>query len=179
MNLRAFKFGAVAMISAAAIAGCHRDSGEAPAPAAAPKVRAAAAAARGPSQQEMTAGMVEAATQGKSQAPVTVKFELLQRPVQSQPLEIAIAVLPQSPAGPATVDVSASDGLQLAAGDNQFEFPSVEPGQVYRHTIKLTPNAEGVYLVTLSVSLKHDQMADSRIFSLPIIVASAPGPGRN
>jgi hypothetical protein len=51
----------------------------------------------------------------------------------------------------------------------------VEPAQVYRHRIKVTPAAEGVYLVTLSVNLKHDQMADSRVFSVPIIVAPSSG----
>jgi hypothetical protein len=174
MNLRVFTLCAVGVTAVASNAGCHRDSGNVVAAKPSAKVRAPAAAPHGPTPQEMTSGMVEAATQGKSQAPVTVKFDLLQRPVEGQPLEIAIALLPQSAANPAIVDVTASEGLHVAAGDDQFEFPSVEPAQVYRHNIKVTPSAEGVYLVTLNVSLKHDQMADSRVFSLPIIVAAAP-----
>jgi len=92
--------------------------------------------------------------------------------VQGQPLEIAIALLPQISASPATIEITASDGLQLGAGENQIEFAEVEPEQVYRHDVKLTPTAEGVFLLTLNVSLKHDQMADSRVFSVPIIVVS-------
>jgi hypothetical protein len=161
----------VLVLCAAAIAGCHGDSSQAPAANPAPQGPAApAAAARKPKPQESTAGMVEAASQGKSQTPVTLKFDLLQRPVVGQPLEIAIALLPQIPANPATVDVSGSEGLQLAAGDARIEFPSVEPAQVYRRSIVVTPAAEGVLFVTLSVSLKHDEMTESRVFSVPIIV---------
>jgi hypothetical protein len=121
----------------------------------------------------MTAGMVEAVTQGKSQAPVTLKFDLLQRPTQGQPLEVAIALLPQIEASQAKVDVSGSEGLSLAASDNEFEFDAVEPAQVYRHRIKVTPSAEGVYLLTLSVSLRHDPFDDTRVFSVPVIVSPA------
>jgi len=158
----------------AALSACHRDSNS-PAPVAklTKHVKTPDAPAPGPTAQQQTAAMVEAATQGKSLAPVTLKFDLLQRPVQGQPLEIAIALLPQIPAGPATIEVTAGDGLQVAAEENRIEFPEVEPEQVYRHNIKLTPTSEGVHMLTLSVSLKHDQIADSRVFSVPLIVASS------
>ncbi len=72
--------------------------------------------------------MVEAASQGKSQAPVMLKFDLLQRPTVGQPLEIALALLPQIPAAAATIEVAASDGLQVAAGDSRIEFASRRAG---------------------------------------------------
>jgi len=167
------------LCTVAALGACHRDSTQtstvaklmahvkAP-PAAAP------APAPGPTAQEQTATMVEAATQGKSLAPVALKFDLSQRPVQGQPLELAIALMPQIAAGPATIEVSGAEGLKLADGASPIEFPEVEAEQVYRHSIKLTPIAEGVHMLTLNVSLKHDQIADTRVFSVPLIVA-APG----
>jgi hypothetical protein len=163
----------VLVLCAAAIAGCHGDAGQAPPANPAPPGHAApAAAARKPIPQESTAGMVEAAIQGKSQAPVALKFDLLQRPAVGQPLEIAIALLPQFAASPVTIDVSGSEGLQLAAGDAQIEFPSVEAAQVYRRRIVVTPSAEGVLFVTLSVHLKHDETTETRVFSVPIIVGT-------
>jgi hypothetical protein len=159
----------------AALAACHRDSGTAPKVTAIRHVRAPVTPQAEASAQELTAGMVEAATQGKSQAPVTLKFDLEQRPVQGQPLEIDLALLPRIAASPATINVTASDGLQVGASDSQIEFPAVDAAQVYRRSIKLTPTGEGVLLLTLSVSLKHDQMADSRVFSVPIIVTVKPG----
>jgi hypothetical protein len=44
--------------------------------------------------------MVEAVVQGKAQAPIELKFDLLERPVQGQPFEVAIALLPQTALGP-------------------------------------------------------------------------------
>jgi hypothetical protein len=168
MKLRFFIFCVLA-----ALAGCHRDSSTASAVRSPAHLKAPVAPPPGPTAQAQTAAMVEAATQGKSQVPVSLKFDLLQRPVQGQPLDIAIALLPQIPAGPATIEVTASDGLQLGAGENQIEFAEVEAEQVYRHNVKLTPTAEGVFLLTLNVSLKHDQVTDSRVFSVPIIVVSS------
>ena len=79
--------------------------------------------------KESTAGMVEAAAQGKSQAPVALKFDLLQRPAVGQQLEVAVALLPQVDAGSGTIDVSGSDGLQLAAGDAKSNSPRSRRGK--------------------------------------------------
>ncbi len=164
----------LAFFAVAALAGCHRDSSPTPPPKpASPQARAApVAAARGPTSEDLTANMVEAVAQGKSQAPVALKFDLMQRPIVGQPLEIVIALLPQIPASPASITVTGSDGLQFAAGDAEIDIPSVEAAQVYRHSIKVTPTTEGVMFVNLNVSLKHDEATDSRVFSLPIIVAA-------
>lgn len=160
----------------ATLAACHRDSGTTPAAKSTARVKAPAAPPPGPSAREQTATMVEAATVGKSQVPVSLRFEVQQQPVLGQPLEIGIALLPRIPAHPAIIEVTGSEAVQIGAGEHQIEFAEVEPEQVYRHSIKLTPTATGVFLVTLNVSLKHDQMADSRVFSIPIIVASSAQP---
>src|SRR5277367_2027606 len=101
----------------AALAACHRDSGATPVVRTTAHVKTPAAPAPGPTALEQTSSMVEAATMGKSQVPVSVKFEVLQRPVQGQPLEIAIALLPQIPARPATVELTGPETLQIGAAD--------------------------------------------------------------
>ncbi len=171
MKLKIFTLCALVLI-----AGCQRESGGASGQKSAVRHAAPVAVQRGPTVEELTAGMVEATTQGKSQAPVALKFDLLKKPVQGEPLEIAIALLPGVPAGPATVEVSGPESLQMPAGDSKFEFASVEPAQVYRRSIRVTPTAEGVFLLTLTVNLRHDQLADTRVFSLPLIVAAAGPP---
>lgn len=173
MKLRTLSLRALALCALVLAAGCQRESGDAQRPNAAVRKKAPVAAQRGPTVEELTAGMVEAATQGKSQAPVGLKFDLLQRPVQGEPLEIAVALLPGEPADPATVEVTGPESLQVPAADSKFEFASVEPAQVYRRSIRLTPTAEGVFLLTLTVNLSHDQLADTRVFSVPIIVAGS------
>jgi len=128
---------------------------------------------RGPTPEELTAGMVEAVTMGKSTVPVAVKFDLPQRPTAGQPVEVTIAVMPQIEADPATVAITGSDSLVLEPGSGPIEIPAVEPTQVYRHTVKLTPTAEGVQLLDLTVTLKHDEIVETRQFAVPVIVAPA------
>ena len=125
---------------------------------------------KGPSAEELTAGMVEAVTQGKSQLPVQVKFGLTQRPTLGQPLTIDIAVMPQIDASPADIQVTGGDGLSVAPESNQIELPAVEAGQVYRQVVTVTPSLDGVLLLGLTISLKHDELTDSRTFSIPLIV---------
>jgi hypothetical protein len=127
-------------------------------------------AKKGPSAAELTVGMVEAASQGKSQLPVQLKFDLKQRPIPGQALDIDIALVPQIDAGAANIQVTGGDGLTVAPGTNQIDLPAVEAGQVYRQSVNVTPTADGVLLLGLTISLKHDEMTESRAFSIPLIV---------
>jgi hypothetical protein len=153
-----------------ALGGCHQDSGNSTQPKSAPHVQAPVTVKKGPSAEELTAGMVEAATQGKSQLPVKVKFGLKQRPTLGQPLDIDIAVLPQIDASGAELQVTGGDGLSVAPESIQAELAAVETGQVYRQVVKVTPSADGVLLLGLTILLKHDEVTDSRAFSIPLIV---------
>jgi hypothetical protein len=156
--------------AAAAVVACHKDSGTEAQPKGAPHVTAPAVAKKGPSAEQLTAGMVEAPSQGKSQLPVKLKFALEQRPALGQPLDITVAVMPQIDANSAAIQVAGGDGLTVAPEANKIDLPAVEAGQVYREGIKVTPSAEGVLLLGLTVSLKHDDAAESRSFSIPLIV---------
>jgi hypothetical protein len=154
-----------------AVAGCNKDSGGAPAANAVSHVKPKAPVAPKPgaTAAEQTAGMVQAVSQGKSQVPVELKFDIAQRPKVGQPLDINLALIAQITASPATIQVTGADDVSVAAGANQFDIPSEEAGEVYRETVNVTPNAEGVVLIGVTVSLKHDETVEQRVFSIPII----------
>jgi hypothetical protein len=159
------------LCTVAAASACHGDSGT-PAPPAAtaqPHISVPVAVKRGPTAGELTAGMVEAASQGKSQLPVDLKFDLQQRPALGQPLDVNIAVVPQIDAGAAQIQI-AGDGFTVAPGTNPIDLPTVAAGEVYRQTVKVTPTVAGVLLLGLTISLKHDELTESRAFSIPVIV---------
>jgi hypothetical protein len=159
------------LCSLAAASACHQDSGTPPPPTPQPRISSVAAAAKkGPSAAHLTAGMVEAASQGKSQLPVELKFDLARRPALGQVLDIDIAVMPQIDASAADIQVTGGDGLSLAPGPSRIDLPGLEAGQVYRQSVKVTPTADGVLLLSLTISLKHDEMTESRAFSIPLIV---------
>ena len=93
MKMRLTRTEALLLCTAALLGACHRDSGSAPAAASAPNAKAPVIAKGGPSAAEQTAGMVEAAVQGKSVLPAELKFELPQRPKVGQAQEIHLALI--------------------------------------------------------------------------------------
>jgi hypothetical protein len=155
----------------AALGACHGDSGTpAQSTTATSHIGKTPAAKKGPTAAELTLGMVDAASLGKSQLPVELKFTLQQRPKLGQALDIDIAVVPQIDASPAGIDISGGDGLTISADMNHIDLPAVEAGQVYRQSIKVTPAVDGVLLLSLTVALKHDEISESRAFYIPLIV---------
>ncbi len=123
---------------------------------------------KGPGADQLTAGMVEAASQGKSQLPVRLKFELTQRPTLGQPLDIDIAVMPQINASPAAIQVAGGDGLTLPPGANQLDLPDLEAGQVYRQSLKVTPDhgwRVGAQFDRIDETRRYDR--NSRVFHTP------------
>ena len=159
------------LCAVAALSACNRDSSPAPADNAATraKPKAPSPAKAGPTAAEQTAGMVQAATQGKSQLPVELKFDLGARPKVGQVLEINLALIAQIPANSITLQANGSGDLTVAPEVTQIDIPAEEADGVYRQTLKVTPNAEGVSLVGVTVSLKHDDISEQRVFSIPII----------
>ena len=155
----------------ALLAACDRDKGSTPAAAPVATPSKVVDAKRGPTPKEQTVGMVEAVTVGKSSAPVAVKFDVAARPMVGQPVDVVLAVMPQIAADPVVLTLAESAGLQLPPGNLSNEIAAVQPDQVYRQTVTLTPTAEGVHLLGFTVSLKHDEVTESRTFSVPIIVA--------
>ncbi len=160
----------VVLIAAAAASACHGGSSAPAAGKPAPPVSAPVVVKKGPSVAEQTAGMVEAATQGKSTTQVELKFDLSEKPQVGKLLAINIAVMPQIDASPVDIALVGADGLDIAAEASHLTISAVEPGEVYRETVKVTPTADGVLLLGLTVSLKHDEITESRVFSIPLIV---------
>ncbi len=155
---------------AALLGACNKDSGN-PADNHAPAhVKAPTPANAGPTVAQLTNGMVSAAVQGKSPLPVDLKFELMQRPIVGQALDIGLALIPHEDAGPVTIQISGAEGFTLTQGSSQFELPAVQADQVYRETANLTPNVEGVLVLAVTVSAKHEEITDIKVFSIPLIV---------
>jgi hypothetical protein len=161
---------AAALLAAAALVGCGQDAKTTAAITAVPHFKPTTPVKKGPSAEELTAGMAMAPTLGKSSLPLDVKFELADRPKIGQMLEINLALVPQIAGGPVTVQISGATGMDVAQGENQFELTEVEAGEVYRHTLRVTPSADGVLLTNITVSLKHEEIDDSKAFSIPVIV---------
>lgn len=168
------------MLSAAALlAACSGNSNPTPAATHVTHVSKPAAPKAKATPAELTAGMVEAVTVGKSTVPVALKFDVTAHPLVGKPLDVIVAVMPQIAADAAVLTVTDSGSLTLPTGSGPAEIPAVDPTEVYRQAVTVTPTAEGVQLLALSVSLKHDEITETRLFSVPIIVTSGAGAAGN
>jgi hypothetical protein len=157
-----------------AVAACSSGTSQQPAPGKpVAQVKAPTAPVKkGPSVDEQTVGMVQASSPGKSPVPAELKFELATRPVLGEPLDVNIALVSQVPATAAAIQITPSDGLNLQSGAGDMTIPALEAAQVYRRTVSVTPTAEGVLFLSFAVTLKHDEISETRAFSVPIIVAA-------
>ncbi len=147
--------------------------GEAAQPAAANSAAPAKSAVQlktGPSPQELTAGMVEAAELDKAALPINLKFELGSKPKIGTPLEIDLALLSKIPLASAEVEVTSAEGFEVPAGAAHFEVPETDTHDVFRHTLRVKPLVDGVLFVALTVSSKHDDLVETKAFSIPVIV---------
>ncbi len=119
---------------------------------------------------EQTASMVQAPTSGKATAPMQLKFELAERPMAGQTIDLALALLAGVPAQSVTLHFADSPGLVFA---DQADRPigAVTPDGVYRQDVKLSAPAEGVYFVAVTATMTHDATVETRAFSIPIIVS--------
>ena len=153
-----------------ATSACNKDSGGASAVnlAARTKPKAPVAPKPGPTAAEQTAGMVQAASRGKSSVPVELKFDIAQRPKAGQPLDITLALVAQIDASAATIQLEGEQDVAVASDAGKFDIPTVQAGEVYRETVHVTPGAEGLAVLGVTVSLKHDDVVEQRAFSIPI-----------
>ncbi len=162
------------VVSLAVLAGCGDKSAPSSASQPTSGPSAPASAKKRATLDDQTAGMVTAVGLGKSALPVVVKFGLTSRPKADAPLAIDIAVTPQIAAESLLVQVMPSDGLNTSAVGPDLSLSPVDAGGVYRHSFTVTPSQAGVLLLGLNVSLKHDEITESRVFSIPVFIADEP-----
>lgn len=156
------------------LAACNGDSGSAASSSSSSLHKPKTAAIKvGPSREEQTAGMVQAASPSRSTAVGELKFDILSRPIAGVPLNIELALLPAMDAPSVSLDISGSDGLNVVKGDEAQSLTDVSRVNVYRKSVTVTPANEGMYFLTVLATFKNADFADARSFSIPIIAGSA------
>jgi hypothetical protein len=158
-------------VLAAACGGNSTPSSATPSSSAA---KAPSAAKKRAATDDQMGAMVGAVGLGKSTLPVLVKFELKSRPKANEALPIDIAVTPQIAADSLVVQVMPSDGLNTSAVGPDLAVGPVDAGGVYRQSFSVTPGQTGILLLGLNVSLKHDEITESRVFSVPVFIVDEP-----
>jgi hypothetical protein len=119
---------------------------------------------------------VAAFTTAPNQAPVELHFALRERPQVGQPVELALAVRPISPLNYILATVQADDGLVLVADEQSRRFERPKPGVVVPHSVRVVPQREGIFRVTVTLLAEAEQESIARTFVIPVIATAAEQP---
>ena len=156
------------------IGGCNRDAANALIGKPSAKPKASALANKGPNADQQTAGMTIAVGIGKATLPAQLKFGLASRPKLGEAVDVDIALLPQIPADGGTLQVTATDGLDTSKAQTEIALPALDEGAVYHQTLSVTPSKDGVLLLAFNVTLKHDEIEETKGYTVPILVGDPP-----
>jgi hypothetical protein len=170
---------AVALLLAAALPGCGASSDQARAARAKhqEEVRAAAAAHSAGGDEDL----VNAASPGGPGPPISLKFGLGGRPVVGQPLQIHVAMLPDSPNAIRHLygSFTPGDGLSLQS-QHSFELRDVADGVTLRQDVTVLPQQAGILSLSATLIVDFDTGSVSRTFGIPLIATvpadTAPPP---
>ena len=120
--------------------------------------------------EKLTADMVHGVSPGKPTAPVDLKFSLATKPTLGKPLTVDVALIATDISDSMTLSVQTSEGLEVDAATSLMNFPKSAVGALYRHKLKVTPHAEGAFFVNILVTTAIVGGAQSRSFSIPVLV---------
>ena len=107
---------------------------------------------------------------GKPGAPVDIRYGLLSTPKVGEPLEIRIDIIPRSQASQVDISINAVGALAVDASARGWSLQSPEPGKSERRVITTTPQAEGLYYISVEVMMELDGSRQSRVYSIPVLV---------
>jgi hypothetical protein len=120
---------------------------------------------------DLTANMVQAATSGKATAPMQLKFEIAERPIAGQTIDLSVALMATVAAQAVTLHLADSPGIVFADAADRA-IGAVVPDTAYRQDIKLSIASEGVYFVGITANMARDSLSETRNFTIPIIVTA-------
>jgi hypothetical protein len=70
--------------------------------------------------------------------------------------------------------VEGSEGLEVADGVQIAPTDRPQEGTPVRHSIRVFPKKDGIYIVNAVVSVESGGQTSTQTFSFPVIVAAAP-----
>lgn len=126
-----------------------------------------------PKVAELAKDMVAAVSANRASNVIAVHFALRAPPTVNVPLPVEVAIVPHRKFGSVLVHFESQDGLSTTKGENFGPVTDVEAETTLLHQLVLLPSKEGMFMVTSSVETESEDGSETRIFSIPVIVAPA------
>jgi hypothetical protein len=116
--------------------------------------------------------MVAAVPAGRASTAISLHFALAKPPQVGQAFPVDIAIVPHEDFNAVHASFDGTDGLAVTVGATMDPVKDVKLESVLKHQLVLLPAAEGVYVVSATVTTDSSEGMVSRVFSVPVIVAA-------
>jgi hypothetical protein len=164
---------AVTLLAAALLTACGGGKGEEEVAQAAQDPAAAAAAApvaaAPPAVDPAKARLASAVADGKTSAPVDMKYDMLAKPALGQPFEVELVFDPRRAADTLEIEITDAPGLVLV-GEKTAKFGPVEAGQSYTAKVLVKGDSAGLYYIGVLAKMSTQVQTESRAFAVPVVI---------
>jgi hypothetical protein len=180
-DIRTHGFHRVALRAAAAVlvgalvtaCGGAKDEDAAAAKAEQPKSTKTAAATTPASADEKHSRLASAVVDGKTTAPVDMKYDVLARPELGQPFEIEMTFSTRLPADKLETEVTEAPGLTIV-GEKTATFSPVDGGQSYSNKVLVKGDNPGLYYIGVIAKMSTKVQSETRAFAIPVVIGDPP-----
>ncbi len=144
----------------------------------APLVKRHAGASPGPGNAaEGPTDLVSAVSLGGSgDGPVSIKFQLGQRPVAGRPVVMVLRLVANQPTEHLEARFHTDDGLEIPQGGDFDPEGHLDAGSAVDHSLTVQAAHEGVYTVMATITTGAAADAVSHSFVIPIVVGPVTAP---
>jgi hypothetical protein len=166
----------MAAISGALVA-CHHSAGSSGVTLVKRHAGPGAGTAHGEPADSGPADLVAAVSPaGREEGPVSLKFQVIQRPVAGQPVVMTLRLVANQALDHLEARFLPDDGLAISDGGDFDPAGHLDSGATLDHNLTVLPAHDGVYTVMATVTTGTTAAATSRSFVIPIVVASPDAP---
>jgi hypothetical protein len=166
---------AAALLAGAFVTACGGGNDDRAAVAKAERAKASQTAAAAPpaNAEEKHERLAAAVTDGKTTAPVDMKYDVLAKPALGQPFEVEMTFNLRLPADKLETEITEAPGLTIV-GEQTASFAPVEPGQPYSSRMLVTGDNPGLYYIGVIAKVSTKVQTETRAFAIPIVIGDPP-----
>jgi hypothetical protein len=164
---------AVALLAGVLAAGCgsKEDEQAASTAAATPAPAVPAPAPVSPEQAARDARMATAVADGKTSAPVDLRYDVLSKPAVGEMFEVELELRPRISADTLDVEIGDSPGLEIA-GERTARILTVDAGQGYPFKVQVRGATAGIFYISVIAKVSTKVQTETRAFTIPVVIGT-------